>query len=73
MPGGLAGASGGVAAMAMNRPTAAEVTAWVERSTAEQGLPFAVAEPGTVGAALALLPEGRRVERARGARQGGSG
>lgn len=59
--------------MAMTAPTAAEVTAWVEQSTAEQGLPFGVTDPGTVGAAVALLREGRRPERSRAARRGRSG
>jgi hypothetical protein len=57
----------------MTTPTAAEVTAWVEESTAGQGVPFGVAEPGTVEAAVALLREGRRAERSRAAKPGGSG
>ena len=59
--------------MAMSGPTAAEVTAWVEQSTAEQGVGFGVSEPQTVAAAVALLREGRRPQRARAARPGGSG
>jgi hypothetical protein len=59
--------------MAMNSPPPAEVTAWVETTTAEQGLPFGVADQGTVTAAVALLREGRRPEPARAARPGGSG
>jgi hypothetical protein len=57
----------------MTSPIAAEVAAWVEQSTAGQGLAFGVSDPGTVGAAVALLREGRRAERSRAARPGGSG
>jgi len=59
--------------MAMSGPTVAEVTAWVGQSAAEQGLAFGVADPGTVTAAVALLREGRRPERTRGAKPGRSG
>jgi len=59
--------------MAMSTPTPQQVTGWVEQSTREQVLPFRVADQGTVTAAVALLREGRKPERARGARPGGSG
>jgi hypothetical protein len=57
----------------MKPPSPAEVARWVEDSTREQGVPFSVADAATVRAVVALLREGRRPQRARAARRGGSG
>ncbi len=59
--------------MAIGKPGAAEVTVWVERWTATQGLGFGVTDAATVTAAVALLREGRRPQRVRGARPARSG
>ena len=57
----------------MSGPTDAEARAWVEESTAEQGLALSVTGPKVVAAAVALLREGRRPEPTRGAKRGESG
>ena len=54
-----AGSRGGVAATAMNRPTAGEVAAWVAESTARQGVPVKVDDPGAIERVAVLLGEGR--------------
>jgi hypothetical protein len=59
-----AGSWGGVAAMAMNRPTAEVVAEWVEESTSRQGVPVKVEDPGVIGRVAVLLGEGRLPVRA---------
>ena len=54
-----AGSWGGVAAMAMNRPTAEVVAAWVAESTARQGVPVKVEDPGVIERVAVLLGVGR--------------
>jgi hypothetical protein len=66
-----AGSWGGAAAVAMNRPTAEEVAAWVEESTARQGVPVKVEDSGAVERVAVLLGVGRVPVRA--ARPGGAG
>lgn len=66
----MAGAAGGVAAMAMRRVSDEQVAAWVERTTFEQGVEAKVADPQTVADVVALLREGRTPELVRDAKAG---
>jgi len=45
--------------MAMIEPTAEVVAGWVEKSTADQGIPVTVTDPVVVGSVSVLLREGR--------------
>lgn len=69
----MAGAFGGVAAMAVKGPTPEEVAAWVEETTRRQGVPLKVEEPGAVDAVVTLLREGRVPVRAAKSDRGGKG
>ncbi|MCH7584872.1 MAG: hypothetical protein IH941_06905 [Acidobacteria bacterium] len=41
----------------MNNPTAEQVTEWVEESTAAQGVPFKVTDPGVIASVAVLLDD----------------
>ena len=67
-----AGSCGGVAAVAVT-PTREVAAAWVEESTARQGLPVKVDDPGVIERVVTLLREGREPVRAARSARGGKG
>lgn len=56
--------------MAMTKPTAEQVAAWVERTTFEQGVEAKVSDAHTVADVAALLSEGREPQPVRDAKAG---
>lgn len=43
----------------MSNPTPEQITAWVEKSTRAQGVPFKVTDPAVIEAVAVLLGAGR--------------